>query len=194
MLDHRHATDEDVVRLVRNGDTSAFGELVDRYKDKALSLSIRLLKHEQDAEDALQDAFIKAYKALSSFRADATFATWFYRIVYTTCLNVLKRRSRAQLHIELDDNYHGDDTAYVNTELLDSALVDAVIREELMAMPSLYAAIMDLFYIQERSYEEIVFITGLPLGTVKTRLNRGRLALQKAVFKKIPELESWTNK
>src|SRR5690349_3360231 len=100
----RNADDETVVRYARNGDAAAFGELVDRYKDKALSLAIRLLKHSEDAEDALQDAFVKAFRSLSTFRNESSFSTWFYRIVYTTCLNVLKKKSREQPLTEFEDD------------------------------------------------------------------------------------------
>ncbi len=193
MQDHRNASDEEVVRRVRSGDAPAFGELVDRYKDKALSLSIRLLKNQQDAEDALQESFVKAYTALATFRHDASFSTWFYRIVYTTCLNVLKKQSRTQPLTQLDDDDLAGDLGNFDLTALDSVVVERTINQELSAMPPLYSAIMDLFYVQERSYDEIVMITGLPLGTVKTRLNRGRQTLQKALLQKIPDLESWLN-
>lgn len=187
----RNASDEDVVRLVRNGDASAFRFLVDRYKLKSMSLAVRLLKDEQAAEDALQDSFIKAYTALGGFRNDATFATWFYRIVYTTCLNVLKKQSRAYVHIELDEETLVGGDVHFDITSIDDALVDETIREELTKMSPLYASLMDLLYVQECSYEDIVKITGLPLGTVKTRLNRGRHALRQALLKRIPDLASW---
>lgn len=190
---HRNASDEEVVRCVRSGEASAFGYLVDRYKNKALSLAVRLLKNEHDAEDALQESFIKAYTALASFRHDASFATWFYRIVYTTCLNVLKKQRRRQSLIELEDEHMVGSLADYDTSVLNVEAVERTISEELASMPSLYAAVMDLFYVQERSYDDIVVITGLPLGTVKTRLNRGRHALRRALLKKIPDLESWLN-
>src|SRR5688572_12030638 len=103
MQDYRDADDEAIVRLVRNGNAAAFGELVDRYKDKALSLTVRILKSEHEAEDALQEAFVKAYTSIATFRYESKFATWFYRIVYTTCLNILKKRSRTQPLSEFDD-------------------------------------------------------------------------------------------
>lgn len=192
MQDQRTASDEDVVRLVRSGDASAFRFLVDRYKQKALSLAVRLLKDEHAADDALQESFIKAYTALGGFRNDATFATWFYRIVYTTCLNALKKQKRAFVHEGLDEETLVRGFVDVDITSLDDTLVEETIREELAKMSPLYASVMDLFYVQECSYEDIVKITGLPLGTVKTRLNRGRHALRQALLKKIPELESWT--
>lgn len=193
MQDNRNLVDEEVVRRVRNGESSAFGDLVDRYKDKALSLALRLLKNREDAEDALQESFVKAYTALSTFRQDASFSTWFYRIVYTTCLNVLKKQSRTQPLTQLDDDNLAGDLGNFDPTALDAEVVERTINQELSAMPPLYAAIMDLFYVQERSYDAIVMITGLPLGTVKTRLNRGRHTLQKALLQKIPDLESWLN-
>lgn len=193
MLDEKNLIDEEVVRRVKSGEASAFGILVDRYKDKALSLSMRLLKNPLDAEDALQEAFVKSYTALSTFRFDASFSTWFYRIVYTTCLNAIKKQSRTQPLTLYDDDEFAGDLGNFDLTRLDSAVVERTIHQELSAMPPLYSAIMDLFYVQERSYDEIVTITGLPLGTVKTRLNRGRRTLQKALLQKIPDLESWLN-
>jgi len=184
-------TDDDIIRRIRSGESSAFGELVDRYKDKAMSLAVRLLKHEEDAEDALQEAFVKAYTSLGTFRNDSAFATWFYRIVYTTCLNTLKRKGRGQPLAEFQEDNMSGGLDSVGRESLDSEMVDRVISEALAVMHPIYASIMDLFYVQECSYDEIVSITRLPLGTVKTRLNRGRHVLRVALLQKIPDLESW---
>jgi len=84
--------DSDITELVRSGDSRAFAELVRRYKDRALSLCLRLLKNREDAEEALQDSFVRAYNGLADFRQESKFSTWFYRIVYNNCLTRVERR------------------------------------------------------------------------------------------------------
>lgn len=168
--------------------TDAFSTLVTTYKDRALSLALRLLKDRDDAEDALQEAFVKAYQGMAAFRGEAQTGTWFFRIVYNTCLNVLKKRRRQPVHDVLDEDIASVWTEPAVFDTIDRAVLEDVLREELECMPPLYAAVMDLFYVQECSYEQICRITAMPLGTVKTRLNRGRSLLRAAVLARCPDL------
>jgi len=179
--------DTETVRKAQRGDPQAFAVLLFPWRDKAFSMCLRMLQDRHDAEDVFQDACVRAFTGLHTFRGDAAFGTWFYRIVYTTCLNALKRRGRLPPHEELVDEpaVEVDD---VISQLDTSVAVD-VVREEMAKMPPLYAVVMDLFYIQECSHDDISRITAMPIGTIKTRLNRGRKALRDALLLRLPELE-----
>lgn len=166
-----------------------FAVLVSQYQRKALSLAERMMQDSEEARDLVQDAFVKAYRSLGSFKQDSTFSTWFYRIVYTTCLNALDKRKRTPVHDVIDEE---TSPVWVNPRVyvdLERQQIDDVLHEELRNMPSAYSTIMELFYIDDFSYEEIVNITGLPLSTVKTRLNRGRTQLREALLRRLPDAE-----
>ncbi len=181
--------ESEIIRRVLDGETHVFAVLVSQYQRKALSLAERMMQDSEEARDLVQDAFVKAYRSLGSFKQDSTFSTWFYRIVYTTCLNALDRRKRTPVHDVIDEE---TSPVWVNPRVyvdLERQQIDDVLHEELRNMPSAYSTVMELFYIDDFSYEEIVNITGLPLGTVKTRLNRGRTQLREALLKRLPDAE-----
>lgn len=180
--------EHDIIARVRRGDLDAFADLVLQYKDKAMSLAVGLLKDHHDAEDAVQESFVKAFRGLDRFNGSAQFGTWFYRIVYNTCLNVLDARNRRPGMDVIDEETL---PVWIEPSLFDAfdrEDVERVLRETLQAMPPLYAAVMDLFYVQECTHEQIVRITGMPVGTIKTRLHRGRAMLRDALTAKYPEI------
>lgn len=182
-------TESEIIRRVLDGETHVFAVLVSQYQRKALSLAERMMQDSEEARDLVQDAFVKAYRSLGSFKQDSTFSTWFYRIVYTSCLNALDKRKRTPVHDVIDEE---TSPVWVNPRVfvdMERQQIDDVLHEELRNMPSAYSSIMELFYIDDFSYEEIVNITGLPLGTVKTRLNRGRTQLREALLKRLPDAE-----
>jgi len=182
------AADEEIVRRVLAGDKRAFGELVDRHKDKAMTLAVRMLKSREEAEEALQDAFVRAYHALPRFEWKASFSTWLYRIVYNVCATSLGKRSEI-VHVSLDgeddpkldvpSEEPAPDAAYEMRE------IRAAVNEEIEKLPAIYAWILTLFFVSDQSYEQIVEVTGLPLATVKVRLFRGRLLLRDAIAKRL---------
>lgn len=179
---------QDIIERAASGDGAAVRDIVEAFQQRAMSLALRMLKDQSTAEDAVQESFIRMYRSLANFRYDSQFSTWFYRIVYTTCLNVLRAQRRMPLMDPLDEE---TTPSWIEPEVfdqLDRSLIESVLMEEFANMSPTYAAVMDLFYVKECSYEEIVRVTGMPLGTVKTRLNRGRAALRDALLKRIPEL------
>src|SRR4030067_1663958 len=94
-------TDREIVQHVLEGNVRAFGLLVDRHKAKAMTLAMRILKNREDAEEALQDAFVRVHRALSSFEWKSSFSTWLYRIVYNTCATAAGKRNGTN-HISID--------------------------------------------------------------------------------------------
>jgi RNA polymerase sigma-70 factor (ECF subfamily) len=183
-------TDREIIQRVLGGDVQSFGILVDKHKAKAMTLAIRILKNREDAEEALQDSFVRVYRALSSFEWKASFSTWFYRIVYNTCATAAGKKNRIHplsidgesedgLRIEIASDELQPDMKIESDEL------SKIVSEEVEKLPVVYGSTFTLFVIQEMSYEEIVQVTGLPLGTVKARLFRARSMLREAIVKRM---------
>lgn len=181
--------DHEIITRILAGEARAFAELVDFHKDKAMTLAMRMLQNREDAEEALQDAFVRAFKALGSFERKSSFATWFYRIVYNVCCTALSKRDQ-QFQVSLN---HDHAVAQLDLPLdawnpqaeIESSEFQQAVHEEIESLPPAYSAVLTLFFVQELSYEEIVKVTGLPLGTVKNRLFRARMMLREAVLKRM---------
>ena len=180
--------DYEIIQRVLGGEKRAFAELVDRHKEKAMTLAHKMLKNREDSEEALQDAFVRAYNALPRFEWKSSFSTWFYRIVYNVCATALTKREEgfydsideADEDRKLDLESHAElpDAEYESGEF------ESIVSEEIEKLPSVYASTFTLFFLQEMSYKEIVDVTGLPLGTVKGRLFRARIMIKEAVGKR----------
>jgi len=182
--------DKEIIQKVLDGDTQAFRFLIDRHKDKAMTLAVRILRNREDAEEALQDSFVRVYRALASFEWKSSFSTWLYRIVYNTCATAAGKKSGFRsLSIDVEDE-DGLRMEIASDELpadmkLESDELSMILNEEIEKMPVVYGSTFTLFVIQDMSYEEIVLITGLPLGTVKARLFRARAILREAIMKRM---------
>ncbi|MBI1805720.1 MAG: sigma-70 family RNA polymerase sigma factor [Ignavibacteria bacterium] len=175
-------SDSEIINRIRSGAKRDFALLVNRYKDKGMTLAMRMLRSREDAEEATQDAFIRAYNALDKFEGAARFGTWFYRILYNVCLTKLGQRKEAFQSINYDDGKENDavETASMSSLEDELAMKDMVtfVRSIISGLPEKYATILSLFYQQELSHEEICKVTDLPLGTVKVHLFRARTLLQ----------------
>jgi RNA polymerase sigma factor (sigma-70 family) len=182
--------DKEIIQKVLDGDVQAFGLLVNRHKAKAMTLAVRILKNREDAEEALQDSFVKVYRALSLFEWKSSFSTWFYRIVYNTCATAVGKKNRIHpLSIDVEDE-DGLRTEIESDELqpdirMETEEFSKIVNEEVEKLPVVYGSTFTLFAIQDLSYEEIVQVTGLPLGTVKARLFRARAMLREAIVKRL---------
>ena len=188
--------DDELIQRVLNGEKSAYAGLVERHKDRAMALAMRMMKNRQDAEEALQDAFVRAFNALPRFEKKSSFSTWFYRIVFNVCSTNLSRRGdeiMKSVDEQADENERTLELPW-DGELPDAELEGKELREvlgqEIEAMPAAYGAMLALFLIQDLGYDEIVEVTGLPLGTVKVRLFRARALLRTAVARRLDEKAS----
>ena len=191
-------TDNEIIRRVIDGDQRAYAELVDRHKDKAMTLAMRMLKNRHDAEEALQDAFVRAFRALQSFEWKSSFSTWFYRIVFNVCSTALNKRGNTnllaideenneELKIEIPSTDEEPDIEFEGKEFSE------IVRAEIDKMDESYSSILTMFFLQEMSYEEIIAVTGLPLGTVKNRLFRARMQLRSAVLLHFSDINQMVN-
>ena len=175
-----------LIERSRKGDLDAFDKLVRHYEKPVFSTAYRLSGSHDDASDIAQEAFVRAWNNLKSFRGDAQFSTWLYRIVTNVFLDDRKKK-RARPHRSLDDEIALDESS-VERQYADSAPGPAEIaegdeRKQLLnraigSLPEAQRAMVVLYHSQGLSYEEIAEITGQPMGTVKSRLNRARLALR----------------
>ena len=188
-----------IVQQVLEGNTNAFEELVLEYEKKVYNVALRILGNSEDAADMTQEAFIKAFNSLSGFRGDSKFSVWLTRIVSNLCLDFLRSRSRrptVSLSVEDDE---GDDVqldiADVSQSpelLLERSLTRESVRRGLKALPEDYREILLLREIQGLSYDEIAEAMNIEVGTVKSRIFRGRKKLCDYLIKdgNIPDFAS----
>lgn len=183
------STDNDLLERIRAGDKRVFAQLVNRYKDRAMTLAVRVLRNREDAEEAVQDSFVRAYNGLEKFEGNAKFSTWFYRIVYNVCLSRVSRRKDNFDSLDADGAFDLPDTQIQNPhQILEVKDLVAILKRTVESLPNKYSTIISLFYFQEMSYEDICAITDLPLGTVKAHLFRARALLQKQLAEQLPEV------
>jgi RNA polymerase sigma-70 factor, ECF subfamily len=171
------SAEDQLIARSRGGDPRAFDLLVERYQDRVYDLAYRITGHHADAQDAAQDAFVKAYLALKAFRGDASFSTWLHRIAINTALDAIRRRPPTR-------TAPADSAGASLDPLADRAeRVETVerIHGAIAALPLEQRAVVVLRDIQGWSYEEIAVIVEIPVGTVRSRLARGREALRAAL-------------
>jgi len=174
----------DIVRKVLGGDANAFETLVLEYEKNVYNIALRMTGNSEDAADMTQEAFIKAYNSLQSFRGDSKFSVWLYRIVSNVCLDFLRsknRRPTVSLSVEDDDGEDAQldvaDESQSPELLLDRKLTRDSVRRGLDSLPPDYRQILLLREIQGLSYDEIAQALSLEVGTVKSRIFRARKRL-----------------
>lgn len=170
--------DEDLVRRCLEGDRSAFGVLFERHERRVYNLALRMTGREEDARDATQDAFLTALRKLASFRGEAAFTTWLHRVTVNACYDLLRKRSRAPL-LDLIPEHKPEPPPI--PDHADQAGLSIDVQRALLKVPEDYRAVMILHDVQDLPYEQVAEIVGVPLGTVKSRLHRGRVALARAL-------------
>ena len=182
---YRTQTDEELVRVAQAGDNRAFDELVRRYQNKVYRLSYKILRHEDDAAEALQDAFLSAYRGLRNFKVESTFSTWLYRIA--TNASLMKYRKRRDNHISLEQSQAPSEdaeplqlpdwSAQPAEELL-TAETREVMEEGIQRLPEELRTVFVLRDIEGLSNAEVAEILELSVAAVKSRLHRARIALR----------------
>jgi RNA polymerase sigma-70 factor (ECF subfamily) len=166
--------DEDLVGRAVAGDISAFGILVERHERRVYNLAFRMTGREEDARDATQDAFLTALRRLSTFRGDAAFTTWLHRVTVNACYDLLRKRGRGPM-LERDPERSVEPAPVADHA--DDVDLSVDVRRALLEVPEDYRVVMLLHDVHDLPYEEVAKIVGVPVGTVKSRLHRGRVAL-----------------
>jgi RNA polymerase sigma-70 factor, ECF subfamily len=179
--------DLDLINRFKEGDTSVFGEIVLKYQDKVYNLCRHMLRNAEDAEDAAQDVFLKAYQALPKFQPDASLYTWLYRIATNTCIDYKKKPIFESLFGDSGEGerliHERPSDAPSPEKLYHSKQIDDALQESLGMLSPKLRAIIILKEIEDLSYEEIADALEISLGTVKSRIARAREKLQKLMQK-----------
>ena len=179
------------VEKAREGDHDAFRVLVERYQARAFGLALRVLRNEDHARDAVQDAFLKAYGSLDRFQGRSSFYTWLYRIVMNQCLD-RKRRDKSDREVEWNDEAASSQSPAAGAlaaggapvapdEAVERAELRAVIAEAIAELPEDARRTIELREIDGLTYREISEALGIPKGTVMSRLHYARRKLQEAL-------------
>ena len=156
------------------GDTQSFSCLVTKYQQMAFSIAFRILENREEAEEAVQDSYVKMYRALPTFQFGSKFSTWFYRIVYHTSLSALRQQRLFSSYDDATPADLTDDDIDSATEILQREDRKEIITKVLKKMPKDEALLLSLYYLEECSIDEIRQITELTTSNIKVKLFRGR--------------------
>ena len=200
-------TDIEILDDIYNGNTRAFAELVKKYKDPAFALCVKFFKNENDAEDVLQESFIRFYNAikLKKFEAKSKLSTYFYSIVYNTSVEYYRKKKSKPLNIysidvtessfkdgdELRRNMHqieyetvsSKNSGLMTEKIVSESEIQHIVSEYVNSIPEQYSIILTMFYMNELTLEEISHILKLPMGTVKNRIFRAKEKLREVLLK-----------
>lgn len=171
-----------LISRARTGDREAFGGLVEQYRDNVYRLAYRMCGNAYDADEAAQEAFVAAWRALPNFRGDAKFSTWLYRLTTNAAIDVMRREKR---HQTVGDGEMIDvaDDADSPQETVERTEQQEAVQKALSTLSEEYREILLLRYMEELDYSEIAEVLQLPSGTVKSRINRAKAALKAALLK-----------
>jgi RNA polymerase sigma-70 factor, ECF subfamily len=175
MIDLKKITDEQIVEIIRKKDKELYLEIITRYQDKLLRYALNLIQDKSKAEDAVQDSFIKAFINLNSFDLKMKFSSWIYRIVHNQVMNII---SKYKKELPLLDNIDFDSRKNLEVDLTKKEIQKRV-NKCINKMSVMYSEPLSLYYMEEKSYEEISDILRLPVGTVGTRINRAKIMMKK---------------
>ncbi|MCU4162962.1 RNA polymerase sigma factor [Carboxylicivirga caseinilyticus] len=171
--------DIELIKSIKKGDVAAFSQIIDMYQHMAFTLAKGIVKNLQEAEEVTQDAFVKAYKSLDSFKGDASFSTWLYRIVYNTAISKLRSRKPSTEDLESKETIQYEaNYAENNMHRLELQERKKVLKKALSNLKEDDAFILILYYYKEQSIEEISKTTGLSVSNIKVKLHRGRKQMQ----------------
>jgi RNA polymerase sigma-70 factor (ECF subfamily) len=178
------ANETQLIQKARRGDSEAFAALVALHERFVYNLALRTLGNADDAADMAQEAFVRAWLALPTFRHDSLFRTWLYRIVLNLCINRMPRLRRELNDLTQDEMADIPEPAAFGPDPLTSLELQeqrAFLHREIDRLPEQYRLLVSLRYQHELSYDEIANLLGLPVGTVKTGLFRAKARLREAL-------------
>ena len=163
------------INQVKGGQSNAFSYIVEKYQDIVFSIALKVLRNRDDAEEMAQESFIKAYKSLHTFKGNAKFSTWIYRITYNTCISELRKR---KMHFaSTEDIEIKDETKEINLDGIPEENRAQAIKEAMDQLPEDEYTLVLLYYFEEQSVEEISKVTGLSESNTKVKLFRARKKL-----------------
>lgn len=167
--------DSELVKATLEGDTSSFAKLMSLYKKRIFAIGMSFFKNETDAEDFIQDVFIKVYTKLDTFRGESLFSTWLTRIAYNIAYNCANRRDE---YVPISEEFIIKDLSDTPEESQIKKVVCEAVKEAIKELPKQYAVCLDLFFFYDVSYAEISKITKLPVNTIKSHIFRAKKILR----------------
>lgn len=172
--------DNEIISSVLQGDKNAYAELVTRYQNYVFTLTLRLIKSREDAEEVAQDVFVKAYRSLKDFRGESKFSTWLYTIVNTTSITFLRKKKLAIQSLDDERTFEVADSkdSGFRADQVEKKSRIAMVTNAISLLNPDDAEVITLFYKAEQSLEEISKILGMETNTVKVRLHRARTRLK----------------
>lgn len=175
-------TDEDLVRRFQEGSAGAFDALVERHQGRVYNLCLRVLGDPEEAADASQDAFVAAIRKLHTFRGEAAFTTWLHRVTVNACYDSLRRkRRRPLLHVLDEAGEERPDPAPPVPDHAEGVELSIDVERALRTIPEEFRIALVMADVEDLPYDRIADILQIPVGTVKSRVFRGRAALGRAL-------------
>ncbi len=186
MSENQIKTDEQLIAEFQADDDRAFVELVDRYKDRLVNFVYRFLHDMTDAEDLVQETFLKVYKNKHAYREIAKFSTWIYTIAGNLARSELRKKKRRKTYTMSEMSFEDNEFTPVDPDkdtegIVFNTYAGQEIMKAIKQLAEPFKTIIILRDIQELSYEDISTILDIPMGTVKSRVNRARLKLQETL-------------
>ena len=180
--------EEQAIALARRGDPRAFAWIIKQYKHLAYTVAYRILRNSEEAEEATQDSFVKAYQKLAGYQGESKFSTWLFSIAYRTAISQLRKRKPATIDLDRigvrEPGEWDADTSHRSDR-------KAALEKALAELPGEDAAVVTFFYLEEMSVGEIVTATGLTASNVKVKLHRSRKRLLELLQQDLKD-EAWT--
>lgn len=173
-----------LMRAIQNGDMVAFNTLVDRYKDRLMNVIGRMLSSGEEAEDIVQETFVRVYQHRQSFNFQHCLSTWIYTIGLNLARNELRKRRKFKF-FEISDMQGNEPELSVEMKM--PTRLPETIDSAVKQLPAKYREAFVLRDVEEMPYEEVAKVLDVPLGTVKSRVNRARLMLRDLLQPKMEE-------
>ena len=172
--------DNEIISKVLSGDHQAYAGLVNRYQNYVFTLTLRMVKNREDAEEVAQDVFIKAYKYLADFRGASKFTTWLYTIVNNTCISFLRKKKLDIHSLDNEKVFEAADSldSGMRANMVEQKSKLAMVNDAINLLNPDDAQIITLFYKAEQSLEETAEILGVETNAAKVRLHRARTRLK----------------
>lgn len=183
LKNYQKLSDEEVIEKFQNGDLVAYDVIVARYKEQLINYVFSFVGVKSDAEDIVQDTFVKIYRFKQMYKRLAKFSTWVYTVAGNLAKSELRKRRRQSVYpissLGTDEKeFEAVETRINSDEMTDSSVTKDLIKRAIKTLPARYRDVIRLREIDNLSYEEIAVQTKLPVGTVRSRINRGRTQLQ----------------
>ncbi len=183
MLDYSQESDELLMLSFKKGEEKAFETLVERYKDKIYNYINKYINNKERSEEIAQEVFIRLYRKQSSYKIKAKFSTFIYRIAFNLSYNEVRDRKRRKTDVKEDFSYIKD----INTpdKIYEEKETEQILKNALESLPTKYKDVIILCDLENLTYKEAGKVLGLSMGTIQSRLSRGRMKLKQNLEKKI---------